>query len=113
MTSSAHLVGKALAYINGNATKGITVVDVIKHLGCSRRLADLRFREIAGTTILKAITARRMAELKRLLRETNLPINKVAARSGFSCLKRLERLFRTEEGASMTEYRHQNQPSRH
>ena len=113
VTSSAHLVGKALAYINGNATKGITVVDVIKHLGCSRRLADLRFREIAGTTILKAITARRMAELKRLLRETNLPINKVAARSGFSCLKRLERLFRTEEGASMTEYRHQNQPSRH
>ena len=113
VTSSAHLVGKALAYINGNATKGITVVDVIKHLGCSRRLADLRFKEIAGTTILMAITARRMAELKRLLSETNLPINKVAARSGFSCIKRLERLFKSEEGISMHEWRHQNQPSRH
>ncbi|MBR3821511.1 MAG: DNA-binding transcriptional regulator [Kiritimatiellae bacterium] len=113
VTSSAHLVGKALAYINGNATKGITVVDVIKHLGCSRRLADLRFKEIAGTTILKAITARRMAELKRLLSETNLPINKVAARSGFTCIKRLERLFKSEEGISMHEWRHQNQPSRH
>jgi AraC-like DNA-binding protein len=86
---------------------------VIKHLGCSRKLANLRFREIAGTTILKAITARRMAELKRLLRETNLPINKVAARSGFTCIKRLERLFKSEEGISMHEWRHQDQPSRH
>lgn len=105
VTSSAHLVGKALAYINSHATKGITVVDVIKHLGCSRRLADLRFREIAGTTILKTITARRMAELKRLLRETNLPIHKVAARSGFRCIKQLERLFKSEEGISMHEWR--------
>ena len=105
VTSSAHLVGKAIAYINSNATKGITVVDVIKHLGCSRRLADLRFREIAETTILKAITARRMAELKRLLRETNLPINKIAALSGFTCIKRLERLFKMEEGISMHEWR--------
>ena len=105
VTSSAHLVGKVLAYINANATKGVGVRDVVRELGCSRRLADLRFREIAGTTMLKALTARRMKELKRLLRETDIPIRQAAERSGFTCLKRLERLFRSEEGISMREWR--------
>ena len=105
VTASAHIVGKALAYIKSNATKGIGVPDVVRHLGCSRRLADLRFRENTGTTILKAITARRMAALKRLLRETDTPIHQAAKRSGFTCLKRLERLFRSEEGVSMREWR--------
>lgn len=105
VTASAHLAGKALAYIKRNATKGIEVQDVVRHLGCSRRLADLRFRENTGTTLLKALTAQRMEELKRLLRDTDIPVRQAAERSGFRCLKRLERLFRTEEGASMTEWR--------
>ena len=105
VTMSAHLVGKALAYIKHNATNGIGVQDVIRHLGCSRSLADLRFREQAGTSILKALTAQRMASLKRLLRDTDIPIHQAAKRSGFSCLKRLERLFRDEEGVSMSKWR--------
>ena len=107
VTASAHIVGKALAYIHANATKGIVVADVVQHLGCSRRLADLRFKENTGTTILKAITARRLAVLKRLLCETDTPIHQAAKRSGFTCLKRLERLFRSEEGLSMREWRKQ------
>lgn len=105
VTASAHLAGKALAYIKRNATKGIEVQDVVRHLGCSRRLADLRFRENTGTTLLKALTAQRMEELKRLLRDTDIPVRQAAERSGFRCLKHLERLFRTEEGTSMTEWR--------
>lgn len=105
VTASAHLAGKALSYIKRNATKGIEVQDVVRHLGCSRRLADLRFRENTGTTLLKALTAQRMEELKRLLRDTDIPVRQAAERSGFRCLKRLERLFRTEEGTSMTEWR--------
>ncbi len=108
VTASAHLVGKALSYIKRNATKGIGVADVVRHLGCSRRLVDLRFRQNAGTTILKALTARRMEALKRLLRETDIPIRQAAKRSGFSCLKRLERLFRSEEGVSMSEWRRES-----
>ena len=108
VTTSAHIVGKALTYINANATKGIGVPEVVHHLGCSRRLADLRFKENTGTTILKALTARRLAALKKLLRETDAPIHQAAKRSGFSCLKRLERLFRNNEGISMREWRTQN-----
>lgn len=108
VTVSAHIIGKALAYIRRNATKGVGVKDVVGQLGCSRRLADLRFRENTGTTILKALTAQRMKELKRLLRETDIPINQAARRAGFTCIKRLERLFRSEEGLSMREWRSQN-----
>ena len=108
VTVSAHIIGKALAYIRRNATKGVGVKDVVGQLGCSRRLADLRFQENTGTTILKALTAQRMKELKRLLRETDIPINQAARRAGFTCIKRLERLFRSEEGLSMREWRSQN-----
>ena len=108
VTVSAHIIGKALAYIQRNATKGVSVKDVVGQLGCSRRLADLRFRENTGTTILKALTSQRMKELKRLLRETDIPINQAARRAGFTCIKRLERLFRSEEGLSMREWRSQN-----
>lgn len=105
VTASAHLVGKALAYIKYNATKGIGVRDVVKYLGCSRRLADLRFKENTSTSILKALTALRLKTLKRLLRETDIPIQQAAKRSGFTCLKRLERLFRSTEGISMSQWR--------
>ena len=105
VTASAHLVGKALAYINSKAANGIGISDVVSHLGCSRRLADLRFRENTGMTILKAITTRRLAVLKRLLRESGMPIHQAAKLSGFKCQKRLERLFRSEEGVSMREWR--------
>ncbi len=111
VTISAHIVGKALAYIRCNATRGVGVKDVVGQLGCSRRLADLRFRENTGTTILKALTAQRMKELKRLLRETDIPINQAARRAGFTCIKRLERLFRSEEGISMRGWRNQNRPA--
>lgn len=105
VVTSAHLVGKALAYIRQNATKGIGVADVVRHLGCSRRLADLRFRENTGTTILKALTERRMAELKRFLHDTAIPVHQAVKRSGFTCLKRVERLFKSETGVSMSEWR--------
>jgi hypothetical protein len=45
LSSAGRLVQKAVVYIDRHALEGIGVEDVVRHLGCSRRLADLRFRE--------------------------------------------------------------------
>ncbi|MBR2939691.1 MAG: substrate-binding domain-containing protein, partial [Kiritimatiellae bacterium] len=80
---AGRLVQKAVAYINGHALEGIGVRDVVKHLKCSRRLADLRFRELQGRSILDAITERRLDEVKRLLAGTRDKMNTIASACGY------------------------------
>ena len=108
-SNAGRLVQRAVAYINANATKGIGVGDVVAHLKCSRRLADLRFRELQGITILEAIRKVRLDEACRLLRTTNLSGTSIAVQSGFSSAKHLPIMFRKVFGCSMGTYRKRTQ----
>ncbi len=80
---SAAVAARAMQYIKANALHGITTKDVVAHLRVSRRLATLRFREAYRKSILQVIIDERLAEAKRLLEKTELPISDVAAKSGF------------------------------
>ena len=66
--SGTRLVNIALAFISANCTKDLTPNDVIAHLGCSRRLAELRFSQVSGSTIHKAINNARLNEVQRRIR---------------------------------------------
>ena len=112
LSTAGRLVQKAVAYIDRNATKGIGVSDVVRHLKCSRRLADLRFRQLQGRTILEAITERRLDEVKRLLIATNDRIDEIAAACGYPNGNYLKNLFRKRLSMSMREFRRQSRPDR-
>ena len=99
------LVQRAKEFIDQHALEGITAADVVARLHVSRSLADLRFREVTGTSILEAILARRLDEVKRLLRETNLRISEIAARCGYRDANYLKNLFKKRTGMSMREWR--------
>ena len=105
LSQSGKLVQKALAYINRNALRGISVSDVVRHLRVSRRLADLRFRELQGTSIGETVIRIRLDEVKRLLRETKEPIDAIAARCGYSNPNYLKNLFKRRFAMSMREFR--------
>lgn len=107
LTPSAHLVRKALEFIKTNAAKGIGVKDVVAHLKISRRLADLRFREIEGRTILQAIETRRLELAERALTETERPVKAVARESGYRNVKTFEAAFRRKHGLSPSAFRKQ------
>lgn len=107
LSSAGRLVQKAVAYIERNATRGIGVPDVVAHLKCSRRLADLRFRELQGRTILDAITERRLEEVKRLLLATNDRMDEIAAICGYPNPTYLKNLFKKRFSMSMREFRRQ------
>ena len=96
---------KALEFINANAAKGIGVKDVVAHLKISRRLADLRFREIEGRSILQTIESRRLELAERMLQETNRPVQAVAKESGYRNVKTFEAAFRKHHGLSPGKYR--------
>ena len=99
------LVNRALAFIKGNAVKGICVQDVADHLRVSRRLADLRFREVCGKSISEAIRDRKIEAVKELLLRTDYKIEAIAASCGFPDTKNLMTLFRKTEGCTMGKWR--------
>lgn len=103
---SAALVAKeARSYILRNATKGCRASDVAAYLRVSRRLCDLRYREVFGKTVLDEILDVRFAAVKRRLAETKAPVGDVATASGFKCASHAMRLFRRRFGMTMLEYR--------
>lgn len=105
ISHAGKLVQAALAFIRENATKRISAKDVIAHLGCSRRLADLRFRELQNSSIGETIIQTRLEEVQRLLRTTNDPIDRIAESSGFANANYLKNLFKRRFGKTMREWR--------
>ena len=105
LTPAAHIVRRALEFIKANAAKGIGVKDVVAHLKISRRLADLRFREIEGRSILQTIETRRLELAERALTETERPVKAVARESGYRNVKTFEAAFRRKHGLSPSAFR--------
>ena len=101
LAPAASLVERALAFANENALSGIDAADVARHLGVSRRLLDLRFKQLGIPSISSTLTNRRLAEAKRLLSTTSFPIDRIASLSGFRNPDSLRNLFRRRFGVSM------------
>lgn len=95
----------ALEFIRLQACEGITVKDVVSHVKVSRRLAELRFREACGHSILEEIRHYRLERVCTLLRETNLPIGEIGKRCGYETETYLKTLFKTCFGVTMRAYR--------
>ena len=109
--SSAHippattLVENAREYISEHACEGIGAIDVIRHVGTSRSLLELRFRQVCGKSILEDILDVRLAEVRRQLEKTNRSILQIGRDCGFKAPNYLKRLFRNRFGTSMRDYR--------
>lgn len=82
--------------------------DVVEHLGVSRRLADLRFQQYCGKSILETISDQRMTKVRRLLSTTRLGMGKIAAICGFNSPKHLTVAFKRKFGCSMSDYRNRH-----
>ncbi len=99
------LVRIALAYIKSHAHRDITPGDVARHLGVSRRLADLRFSQLRGETLKRSIETERLSRVKQLLRSTERPIVRIAEETGFKSATHLAHLFRKRFSTTMLEFR--------
>lgn len=99
------LVERAWNYIRQKAGVGISAADVTTHLGCSRELVDLRFRELEGCTLRAALEGYRLNKVKRLLRTTSRPVSAIAKQCGFKSVGSLSHLFRRRVGISPRDWR--------
>lgn len=102
-----HLVDEALRYIRRNATTALRVDDVVRHLGVSRRLADLRFKESGELSLARVISNARLDEVAKRLKESEAPIGKIASACSFENIQHLANAFHRRFGMSMSDYRRQ------
>jgi len=99
------VVVRALEFIALNACSGIGVPDVVRHVQASRRLTEIRFREVLGRTILEEIRRVRMERVCTLLKETNLSISEITGNCGFESESHLGVVFRRCFGCTMHDFR--------
>ena len=109
---AGYIIREALAYIRSDAVKGIDVEDVVRHVGVSRRLLYLRFRQMHGKSIHETILETRLAAAKRKLSETNLPLARIAADCGFGSANRLSHAFFERFNVYPTYFRDQSKVKR-
>ena len=102
---SAALIERAKDIVTSEAVKGATVAEIVKRLGVSRRLLELRYRETEGITLCQALMQRRLEVAKKLILTTSRKIVQIAAECGFSDAKHLTHALKSAYGKSPRELR--------
>ncbi len=102
---AAHLIERAMAFVERQATSGIRARDVVAHLGVSQALVSQRFREFGCRTLSDALARAKLKAVRQKLRTTQLKISAITAACGFPNADYAARLFRKTYGLTMREYR--------
>jgi LacI family transcriptional regulator len=71
----------------------------------SRRVLETRFKERIGRTPHEEIMRIRIDRVKTLLVETDLPLSKIAQRTGFNYIEYLNEAFKKRVGTTPGKYR--------
>jgi transcriptional regulator GlxA family with amidase domain len=102
-------VRTALENIQQSPATPWTVAQLAAAGGISRTAFARRFRTLVGEAPLTYLTRWRMTIAARLLRETDLPIESVAARVGYGSPYAFGKAFKRSMGPAPGAYRHANQ----
>lgn len=94
----------------GRLTDPLDIAAMAGHAGVSRRTFARHFREETGTTPLRWLLAQRVLEARRLLEESELPVEEVALHAGFGTATSLRQHFRRATATTPTAYRRSFRP---
>lgn len=102
-------VARAVQFIREHACEGINVSDLLRTVPLSRRVLEQRFQKLLGRTPREEILHVRLARVRQLLGETDLPLYLIAERTGFEHVEYLSVVFKRETGQTPSEYRQETQ----
>ncbi len=101
-------VSAALERIWAPGGVSLSPKDVLAGFFCSRRNAEIRFRQATGKSVLDEIVAARMARAKTLLAGTTLSIAGIAAQCGYRYPANFRSAFITATGLNPLAWRKNN-----
>lgn len=95
---------RASELIRAKACGGLEPQEVLSVFPCSRRLAEIRFREATGHSIGDEIRAVRIQHAKRLLSNPFQRLDAVAGECGYESDTTFRRVFKEETGLTLREW---------
>ena len=101
------IVAKALSYIREHYRKGITVIEVARETGVSRRVLELHFRKSMDRSVFEEVLRLRMNHACVLLVETNLSVSRISEVLNYDEIKYFSSGFKKIIGVSPLTYRKQ------
>ena len=108
------LTAKANALMESALDDPLPLSDIAQTLGTSSRSLQQQFRLRLNTTPQDHYLHLRLAEARRLVTDTEMPLMDVAVATGFTSQSSFARAFRTAHGSSARDLRQDNaQPIRH
>jgi AraC-like DNA-binding protein len=110
--SSDPMVSQAVEFIWTRGHLAISVPQIAKTLGVTRRTLERRFQAALGHSVLDEIVACRLNRVKRLLTETDLPIKAITDLSGFTSENRMRVVVLEQTGCTPTQFRQRHRSLR-
>ena len=104
-SSSSQYVLAAIKYIQFNYSHDISVDDIAKAAGVSRRECFRCFKELRGESPTVFLTQYRLSIAATQLATTGLPISAIAENCGFESSGYFSRLFKARYGKTPREFR--------
>lgn len=98
-------IHRALAAIHAHPSNRWTVADLAKTSGLCRTVFAEQFKSLTGTTPIQYVTRWRMTLAEEMLMQSDLSIDNIRQKLGFSSGFAFTRTFRAHNGSSPREYR--------
>lgn len=105
LRGGGRLVAVASEFIRNHLNEPISVSQIAAYCNTSRRLLEIRIREILGTSLRRHIETMRMNNVRVLLSETRLSLQEISNRTGFGSQSYLAARFKKKFGCSMRTFR--------
>lgn len=99
------IIAAALRFIREHACDGISVQQVVRHTGLSRRALERGFTKYFSSTPHEQIVQLQLSRVRQLLTETEFTLEEIAIRAGFSSSAYLSVLFKKRTQQTPGEYR--------
>lgn len=103
----ASSVLSAQYYISEHFHRKLTIREVAEASFISSHALSLAFRDVTGITFKEYLLLFRVAESKKLLITTNLPIEEIAGRVGYINVNNFIKIFKEREKITPLQYRRQ------
>ncbi len=98
-------IARVIRMIRDGACAGISVERILRDIPISRSTLERRFRQVLGRTPNAEIVRVRLRRARQLLRDTDLPLETIADRSGLTRAAYLSHVFRNAFHETPGQYR--------
>lgn len=99
------VIDSAVAYIDKNLDKPLSVMDIARAINSSKTVLYDRFHGEFGCTVSEYVNTRRISKAAFLLKNTDLSVEEISQRAGFSGASYFCKIFKRQKGISPSKYR--------